>query len=217
LHSGGTARTPAHTTTRKAAAAPAKRPVPVVPAVAPPAPVLPPPIAVPTRSPPEPAPIVIDKDAPGAPIPAKDGLRVTFGVGRADVNAASDAAVQALARHAAAAGGATFSVTAYAGGNADDPSAPRRLSLDRALEIRGILIAAGIPSERIYVKAMGPPPPGADVSPDRVDIAVSAPPPTPGSGSGSGSGSGPVAPAGAAPPAAAAAPGRAFVPPTRQP
>jgi hypothetical protein len=65
-----------------------------------------------------------------------------------------------------------ISVTAWAAGNNDDPSTPRRVSLDRALAARAVLINAGVISERIHAVAKGFADPGAGPI-DRVDIATS--------------------------------------------
>lgn len=164
--------------TAPAAAHPAApvKPEPVKPVVVPPAPppppVLPPPIVVPTRPPPPPPPIPIAADAPGEAAPQPDGLRLTFGAGRADLNPAVDAAVRGLVHAAPPFARTTFTVVAYAAGNADDPSTPRRLSLSRALAVRSILLAEGVPSARIYVKALGASAPPADGPPDQVDVTV---------------------------------------------
>ncbi len=153
-----------------------------VPAAPPPAPVLPPPIVVPMRPVPPPPPVPVVADAPGTAIPRKDGMRITFGAGRADLNPATDAALRGLAHAAPPFAATTFAVTAYAAGNADDPSTPRRLALSRALAVRGVLIAEGIPSTRIYVKALGasvPPNAAAEAGApaDRVDIVATTPTP----------------------------------------
>ena len=148
-----------------------------MPAAPPPAPVLPPPIVVPTRPIPPPPPVPVVADAPGAAIPRKDGERITFGAGRADLNPATDAAIRALAHAAPPFAATTFTITAYAAGNADDPSTPRRLSLSRALAVRSVLIAEGIPSTRIYVKALGASAPAGNAPSDRVDVLASTPPP----------------------------------------
>jgi outer membrane protein OmpA-like peptidoglycan-associated protein len=153
--------------------APAKLPDVIVPTAPPPAPVLPPPIVVPIRPPPPAAPVPVAPDAPGSATADPTGLRVTFGPDRADLNPESEAAIVALA-HAPAAAGSTYTVTAYAAGS-DDPSTPRRLSLSRALSVRGALMQAGVASVRIYVKALGASSPAiADGPPDRVDIVVTA-------------------------------------------
>lgn len=199
-----TSRTPTHPVAK-----PPPRPaLPAVPSAAPPPPVLPPPIVVPTRPAPPAPPVPVGKDAPGAATYEQGGMRVTFGVGRADMNPASVAAVQALAHNPTPIAQPTYSITAFAGGNGDDPSTPRRLALDRALAIRSILMGQGIPSERIFVKAMGPPPPGDTVTPDRVDIAIAAPPPAPGQ---------PLSAATQATGTTTAVPARPFIPPTRMP
>ena len=57
---------------------------------------------------------------------------------------------------------------AYAG--EESPSKARRLSLSRALAIRSYLIAKGIRSTRIDVRALGDQIPGGD--PNRVDLKV---------------------------------------------
>jgi outer membrane protein OmpA-like peptidoglycan-associated protein len=153
--------------------APAKPPDVVVPVAPPPPPVLPPPIVVPTRPPPPPTPVPVAPDAPGTTTASRTGLRVTFGPDRADLNPQAEAAIAALAAPPATAE-TTYTVTAYATGS-DDPSAPRRLSLSRALAVRSALMQAGVASVRIYVKALGASSPAiADGPPDRVDIVVAA-------------------------------------------
>jgi outer membrane protein OmpA-like peptidoglycan-associated protein len=154
-------------------AIPAKLPAVIVPTAPPAAPVLPPPIVVPTRPPPPTPPAPVAPDAPGAATTSAEGLRVTFGQDRTDLNPESDAAITALA-HAAPTPDATFTLTAFASGG-DDPSTPRRLSLSRALAVRSALMQAGIASVRIYVKALGASSPAiAEGPPDRVDIVVGA-------------------------------------------
>ncbi len=162
--------------------APAK-PSLAIPAAPPPAPVLPPPIVVPTRPVPPPPPVPVAADAPGEATPRTDGLRVTFGAGRSELNPATDAAVRSLAHAAPPFAATTFTVTAFAAGDANDPSTPRRLALARGLAVRSVLITEGIPSTRIFVRALGasaPPgeanPPGAP--PDRVDIVAATPKPS---------------------------------------
>jgi hypothetical protein len=67
-------------------------------------------------------------------------------------------------------GTVTFNVVAYAAGIADDPSVARRVSLSRGLSVRAALMADGVPSTRIYVRALGAS--GGDAPPDRVDLTV---------------------------------------------
>jgi len=149
-------------------------PAATVPPAPPPPPVLPPPIVVPTRPVEPPPPPTIAADAIGSAAPIADGLRVTFGSGETEINPEVDAALKDLAKSLPA--GATVDVVASAAGTPDDPSTARRESLSRALQVRSVLIGSGIASTRIYVRALGasvPPPPG--VTPDRVDVTVTAP------------------------------------------
>ena len=67
----------------------------------------------------------------------------------------------------------TFNVLAYAPGKPDDPSTARRVSLSRAMAVRSALIADGVPSARIFVRAMGAQ--AGDGPPDRVDLSVTGP------------------------------------------
>ena len=150
---------------------------PTVPAAAPPAPVLPPPITVPTRPVTPPTPAVVVADAQGEATEQKDGLRVTFGPGSSDLNPRTDAAIRALVHAAPPFASVTFSVVALAPGTEEDPSTPRRLSLARGLAVRSILITEGIPSTRIYVRALGANPQAiAGGPPDRADITVAGTP-----------------------------------------
>jgi outer membrane protein OmpA-like peptidoglycan-associated protein len=165
----------ARPTTPPAAAKPTSPPAPEPPvmAIAPPGPpVIPPPVAVPTRpttAPPLPG---IAADAPGAAAPLGDGLRVTFGTARSDLNPATEAAIRTKARTAPST--TVFTVTAYAPGSTEDASAPRRLSLSRALAVRSLMISEGIASPRITTRAYGAASPGfADGPPDRVDVTQS--------------------------------------------
>jgi hypothetical protein len=64
----------------------------------------------------------------------------------------------------------TFNVLAYAPGKPDDPSTARRISLSRAMAVRSALVASGVPSARIFVRALGEQ--FGDGPPDRVDIGV---------------------------------------------
>jgi hypothetical protein len=52
----------------------------------------------------------------------------------------------------------------------EDPSTARRLSLGRALAARAVLINEGIPSTRIYPRALGAT--GGDTDRDRVDVTT---------------------------------------------
>ncbi len=147
---------------------------PVVPLAPPPAPVLAPLAPPPPKHPaPQPVPVPVVAGAMGEATALPDGLRLTFAAGSADLNPATDAALQKLAHDMAAKPDMTITVKAYARGSPDDPSTPRRLSLTRALIARSVLLSEGVASTRIFVRALGPN--TGDGPPDRVDVTVSAP------------------------------------------
>ena len=156
--------------------APAAIPVPPKPPVVPTAPpaiaAIPPAVTVPVQRPPDPPPVVVTADAPGEALPAPGGVRATFGPSRADLNTVTEAAIRDFARPLRNSEQA-INVLAYAAGSPDDPSTPRRLSLARALAARAVLINEGIPSTRIYVRALGPT--SGDGPADRVDLSTNAP------------------------------------------
>jgi outer membrane protein OmpA-like peptidoglycan-associated protein len=146
----------------RAPVAPQAVPVPVPPAATlptgtPPTVALapPPPPAAPAtpEAPPPPPPIV--EGAASAASPTGTGLRVTFGAGQADLSPDSAGSIKALVQGTPQAETTSFNVVAFAAGPAEDPSAARRLSLSRALAIRSALIADGVSSTRIYVRALG--------------------------------------------------------------
>ena len=163
-----------------AAAAPAKPAKPEKPPI-PPAPpaiaAIPPPVAVPLAHPP-PAPTVpLATDAPGSATAIPGGVRVTFGPDRSELNPATEQALRDLA-HDLKDKDVSINVYAYAAGSSEDPSTPRRLSLARALAARAVLMSEGIPSPRIYPRALGPA--GGDADHDRVDVIAGNPSPPPG-------------------------------------
>ncbi len=131
-------------------------------------PVPPPPAATQPAAPPPPPPI--SDNSASAATTTGAGLRVTFGAGQSDLSPASAAAIKTIVQSASAGDGASFNVLAYAAGTPEDPSTARRLSLARALAVRSALMADGIASSRIYVRALGAT--GGDEAPDRVDLAV---------------------------------------------
>ena len=163
------------TDAKAATPAPAKTVKPSIPVSPPAILALPPAVAVPLAHPPPPPVIPLADDAPGTVTPLPAGLRITFGADRADISPATAAALTdfAAAQMAQTAG---INIFAYATGSAEDPSTPRRLSLQRALAARAVLLKAGIPSPRIYPRALGPT--GGD-EPDRVDIVTGSPSPAP--------------------------------------
>jgi outer membrane protein OmpA-like peptidoglycan-associated protein len=103
------------------------------------------------------------------PVPA--GLRLTFRGAEADLSPDSAASIKQLVTAAPAGDATSFTVVGYAAGKPDDPSTARRLSLSRALAVRSALITDGIPSSRIYVRALGSQ--AGDGPADRVDVSVS--------------------------------------------
>ncbi len=153
---------------------------PDMPKLPPPPPVIPPPIMVPTRPPPPPPPLRIAADAPGTASAIGTGLRVTFGAARADLNPTTERAIRALAHSVPA--DARFDLAASAAGKPDDSSAARRLSLSRGLNVRAVLINAGVASGRILLRSLAAPvrslaaPADDDDAPDRVDLAVQGQP-----------------------------------------
>jgi outer membrane protein OmpA-like peptidoglycan-associated protein len=169
-----TAAQPArHGAAAHAPAKPAK--LPAVPLAPPPNLVLaPPPPNLPEHKRVPPPPVPIKPDAPGTVTDIAGGSRITFGPGSADLNPAMNDALQALAARAKADPTLDITITAYAPGTAEDPSTPRRLSLDRALAARAMLINAGIASERIHAVARGFT--GIEAGPpDRMDMVAAAP------------------------------------------
>ena len=147
---------------------------PAVPLAPPPVPVLAPLSPPPPKHPePAPVPVPVVAGAFGEATKLPDGLRLTFAAGSADLNPANDAALEKLAHEAAAKPDVIINVMAYAAGSPEDPSTPRRLSLSRALIARAVLLAQGINSTRIYVRALGAQ--GGNGPPDRVDITVTNP------------------------------------------
>ncbi|GAA4500423.1 OmpA family protein [Gluconacetobacter tumulicola] len=184
---------PAVTPPAKPAPAPAHpAPSPTIPAAPPPPPVIRPPVVdVPLHPPAPPPEIQAKADAQGAATDLPAGLRLTFAAGSADMNAAMIDRVKGFAATLLQVPYARAEIDATASGAADDVSTPRRLSLARGLAVRSILIHAGIASTRIYVRAIGVPPPGAkspdsvnETVPDHVDVTrsdmvASAPSPSP--------------------------------------
>lgn len=155
---------------------PAQPGKPAVPAIPPAILALPPPIQVPTAHPPPLPTAPVANDAPGDATAIPGGVRITFGEGRADLNPATEAVIRDFGQSQVAKPDQPITVYAYAAGSREDPSTPRRLSLERALAARAVLIHAGIPSPRIYPRALGAT--GGTGEPDRVDVVAGAPAPT---------------------------------------
>ena len=144
---------------------------PAPPVIAPPA------LRVELHPPPPPPAVPVDAKAVGAATPIEGGVRLTFGTDSAAVNATTDDALHGISTLLKAEPGSVADIEAYASGTADDPSTPRRLSLERALAARAVLIHDGIDSTRIYARAMGTAAapasdPVRDGPADRLDITV---------------------------------------------
>jgi outer membrane protein OmpA-like peptidoglycan-associated protein len=149
--------------------------IPTVPLTPPAILALPPPVVVPLAHPPPMPTIPLADDAPGQAIPIKGGVRITFGPDRADLNPASVAVLRDFAHGLLDQTLTSINIYAYAAGVPEDPSTPRRLSLERALAARAVLMNEGIPSPRIYARALGPL--GGGAMPDRIDVVAGAPTP----------------------------------------
>jgi outer membrane protein OmpA-like peptidoglycan-associated protein len=122
----------------------------------------------PGAQPPAPPP-VSDKSTTAA-APTTAGLRLTFAPSESDLSPESSASIKELTSGAPLGDLTTFNVMAYAPGKPDDPSTARRVSLSRAMAVRSALIADGVPSARIFVRALGEQ--YGDGPPDRVDLSV---------------------------------------------
>lgn len=159
-----TAAAPAHPVTPPPAA--------TIPLAPPPPPVLtPPPIPVelhPFPMPPDPAPV---KDAVGEVRPIVGGLRITFAPDSDHLNQDTKNAVLAFAKMLKEQPDIRGLVDITASGVPNDPSRPRRMSLSRGLAIRAVLMNAGIPSTRIYIRVIGlPGKTGIETPADRADM-----------------------------------------------
>lgn len=137
------------------------------PAVASIPPVTPPPAPAKPAPPPVP-PVDAAAKTAAAKVPA--GLQLTFEPGQSDLSPASADAIKRFIDASPNGKEATFNVLAYAAGVPHDPSAPRRLSLSRAIAVRTAMMADGVASAAIYLRALGAQ--GGDGPPDRVDISA---------------------------------------------
>ena len=148
-------------------------PLPLMPLAPPGPPLIPPAISVPTRPAPPPPVIEIVAGAPGGAARTDEGWRITFGPGLSALSPATAQVLRDVGRSLPAQ--ASIIIAAFAPGSPEDPSVARRLSLARALATRGVLIAEGVASPRIVVRALGASPPIADGPPDRADLAITLP------------------------------------------
>ncbi len=156
-------------------------PLPPMPGAPPPdaalAPLLPP-VPLAKRSPASGANQPVAADAKGAGQAFPGGMRITFGDGQGELSPTSEQAIKLLVSQAPKSETVSYNVLAYASGTPEDPSTARRLSLARGLAVRSVLMSAGVPSARIYVRALGAT--SGSATPDRVDVGVlgaNAPPP----------------------------------------
>lgn len=150
----------------------ASPPVPPPPVPAPPAP---PPAATPTPVTPAPLPPPAPAPPPAAraPSPAPAPLQLAFRPGETGLTPEAKARLDAFARAVPPEESNTRVMVVGYGDDAEgDVSRARRQSLARAIEVRRVLIDAGLRSTRIDVRAMGKPIDAT--SPDRVDLSVNA-------------------------------------------
>jgi outer membrane protein OmpA-like peptidoglycan-associated protein len=134
-------------------------------------PVLPP---EPAAGAPPPPPPPVSQDAATKAAPTTTGLRLTFAPGASDLSPDSAALIKELTVSVPPGDSTTFTVQAYAPGTPDDPSTARRVSLSRAMTVRSALVADGVASARIFVRALGAQ--YGDGPPDRVDLSVEGTP-----------------------------------------
>ena len=164
--------TPAPPTASAPMAALVPAPPPATLPTAPPAtvalaPITPP--ALPANTPPPPAPPV-SAGAGTTATPDTTGLQLVFKPAESELSPDASAAIGKLVKATPDSDTISYNVIAYASGTADDPSVARRTSLARGLSVRGALIADGVPSTRIYVRALGAA--GGASPPDRVEVTV---------------------------------------------
>ena len=127
------------------------------------------PAAPPAGAAPPPPPPVSDKAATTVEATTV-GLRLIFAAEQSDLNPDSIKSIKELAAKAPPGDDTTFNVKAYSPGRPDDPSTARRISLSRAMSVRAALIADGVQSARIFVRALGEQ--YGDGPPNRVDVDV---------------------------------------------
>lgn len=126
----------------------------------------PPPPTLEANAAPPPAPTA----ALTAPAVTAAAVRLGFAPNQSTLGGEDTELLKQLVEGAPRGDNTTFNVVAFASATPDDPSAARRLSLSRALAVRSALMAAGIASGRIYVRALGGQ--GGDGPPDRADVSV---------------------------------------------
>lgn len=134
-----------------------KTTIPDIPQAPPPDPQLttPPNIELhPFPIPPQP---VVQLKAAGKVTEIKNGIRVTFAPKSADLNPVTHQAILTFGQKLAENPYKQALINAYSSGATDDPSLPRRMAFSRGLAARSVLMNAGIPSTRIYLRVIGIP------------------------------------------------------------
>jgi outer membrane protein OmpA-like peptidoglycan-associated protein len=111
-----------------------------------------------------------------AALPAKalsqpDTLTISFAVGVPDIPGNANAGLNALAARMKSDASLRVQLLAFASDPEKSVSRSRRLSLERAVNVRKQLLSAGIDSTRIEVRALGEQ--AGDGAPDRVDAITS--------------------------------------------
>ena len=101
---------------------------------------------------------------------ANERTFLVFEEGKTDLTPADETAIRELARSIPTPAASSVNVVAYAAGKPDDPSTARRVSLSRGIAVRSVLLASGVPSAQIYVRAMGAA--ASDGPADRVELTV---------------------------------------------
>lgn len=154
-------------------AAPAIPSAPSIDAKLPPAPAPPPPPAAEPSKPAVSSPpqqiAALPKTSPPAAA-SGNTFRLDFPAGGAKLSNASTASLDVVAARLKAEAGLRVQLMAYAADDGKSSSQARRLSLSRALAVRSHLIAQGIKSTRIDVRALGGKNDGGPA--DRVDVII---------------------------------------------
>ena len=104
------------------------------------------------------------------PTTAPDTFSIAFAVGVPDVPADADAGLRTLIARMKADPALRVQLLAFASDPEKSISRSRRLSTERAVNVRKQFLSAGIESTRVYVRALGEL--SGDGPPDRVDAVI---------------------------------------------
>lgn len=119
-----------------------------------------------------PAPPAVTASAAANAAPALARLNVVrFAQGRSDIPSEGQELLNSIASQLASNARLRLQLVAYASGAGDDAIAARRLSLARAVQMRSYLIAKGVPSVRMDVRALGNQNNSGGPA-DRVDVVI---------------------------------------------